>query len=255
MRKGTLHLKNQHRNNGGMIVLKEWIRFTTETSFTFIDIHIERNRNLMTKANQMKSRTIAMYQWNNGPGDRWKIWIEFEAKHKFYRWNNGDGHNNSIICTSICNRQYALFHAVPSSIWWFYVNLICNLPNCILVQHTNHKTTRESAAIYSVSTLNIFSASNPTKHPLLLALPTVQSMKRLFPPILPLDDPRCKATIPHSLETVNEAVLYISGEIQSPPKKYPLYVSYLNNQNHHQATTLFKQIVAQNPNVQKLNLF
>eukprot|EP01084_Bolivina_argentea_P018934 35225_1 len=46
-------------------------------------------------------------------------------------------------------------------------------------------------------------------------------MHRLFPPFISFDDERCKQPIPHSLERINGAVLYLSGEIQKPPKKYP----------------------------------
>ena len=46
-------------------------------------------------------------------------------------------------------------------------------------------------------------------------------MKRIFCPYIPFDDPRCKNPIPHSLEIINDAVLYISGEIQTKPSKYP----------------------------------
>jgi len=46
-------------------------------------------------------------------------------------------------------------------------------------------------------------------------------MKRLFPPFLSFDDERCQHTVPRSLSSVQDAVLYISGEVSKGPKSFP----------------------------------
>ena len=53
------------------------------------------------------------------------------------------------------------------------------------------------------------------------------AMKYLFVPFILVEDDRCKHTVPKSLETIHQAVLYISGEVENPSRAYPLYVSHL----------------------------